>query len=659
MPFSNKKRISDNGSTQIKRKVHEQSPYVYSRNKKKEKCKNIKKPEDTRELYNLSQTNKFNSLRELKESIESHDSEPVGCECVRVNSNCSPKCDLLECPNKNDHTTCQRLGNDFWNEKYRLRTFIKYPKSAAKSAIYLSNAGFIYTGTGQDGDTRVTCVFCGVTIKSCNLLCDLEQFHKSLSPECPMVSGSSSANISFNSSVRSDSNFDVLLQEAERLGSLLQTDYQPSALEEMGAANSFKHCKNSCEKSSHKSDTPTLHHQYYQEISSLQSERNSAVNAIHDLPENLTSFLMSQRNENTTTPDNISLTVSSQREATAVLSLQPDHMQTNGSQTQSIESNRSSNSLHSLSNSVTSSTTPETRSSTTSLNSNTNIPASTTSNEHSPAKPSSQRNPTYSELGIITDRPKRVEYALTSERLKSFSSWPRGHFLEPTDLVNAGFYYSGNGDCARCFYCGGGLKNWEDEDDVLVEHARWFSKCAYIRSKMGQAFVDAVKVVNESHDVITFKMVTDQMGGQACSGQLDPRDNPLIRDPAVKTMVDLGYKEFDALEIAQLLKDREMTLTADLLIETLTQEGKVAQTNFSNFDQETTFEEDLEKVRLIKETNLHLRQQTVCKMCLDNEVSVVFLPCGHLVSCSECSSAVSKCPMCRADVKGIVRAFLS
>ncbi|KAK6993405.1 baculoviral IAP repeat-containing protein 7 [Biomphalaria glabrata] len=50
----------------------------------------------------------------------------------------------------------------------------------------------------------------------------------------------------------------------------------------------------------------------------------------------------------------------------------------------------------------------------------------------------------------------------------------------------------GYSDCARCFYCGGGLRNWGDEDDVWVEHARWFPKCAYIRQQMGQVFVDTV-----------------------------------------------------------------------------------------------------------------------------------------------------------------------
>ncbi|XP_050348378.1 E3 ubiquitin-protein ligase XIAP isoform X19 [Nymphalis io] len=36
----------------------------------------------------------------------------------------------------------------------------------------------------------------------------------------------------------------------------------------------------------------------------------------------------------------------------------------------------------------------------------------------------------------------------------------------------------------------------------------------------------------------------------------------------------------------------------------------------------------------LEEENRQLREARMCKVCMDNEVSVVFLPCGHLVSCA-------------------------
>ncbi|KAH9510066.1 hypothetical protein Btru_043414 [Bulinus truncatus] len=111
-----------------------------------------------------------------------------------------------------------------------------------------------------------------------------------------------------------------------------------------------------------------------------------------------------------------------------------------------------------------------------------------------------EQGPTYSELGIVTERPKRSEYAVKEQRIKTFSSWPRSHHLDVGDLADAGFYYAGYSDCARCFFCGGGLRNWEEEDNVFVEHARWFPKCAFIRELLGQNFVDAVQELNKTKD---------------------------------------------------------------------------------------------------------------------------------------------------------------
>ncbi|KAH9487785.1 Baculoviral IAP repeat-containing protein 7-B [Bulinus truncatus] len=54
-------------------------------------------------------------------------------------------------------------------------------------------------------------------------------------------------------------------------------------------------------------------------------------------------------------------------------------------------------------------------------------------------------------------------------------------------------YYEGRGDCTRCFHCGGGLTNWEIDDDVWVEHAKWFPKCGYLLEQMGEKFILAVQ----------------------------------------------------------------------------------------------------------------------------------------------------------------------
>ncbi|XP_055882173.1 baculoviral IAP repeat-containing protein 2-like [Biomphalaria glabrata] len=227
------------------------------------------------------------------------------------------------------------------------------------------------------------------------------------------------------------------------------------------------------------------------------------------------------------------------------------------------------------------------------------------------------------------------------------------------------FTFQGYGDCARCFYCGGGLRNWEDEDDVWVEHARWFPKCAYIRQQMGQVFVDTIQELNKTYDHIPFTMVKEKMGDAVSAFQLDTKDTPLKRDPAVKTVVDMGFPYVEVIAAAEAIKNDGNILSADKIFDRLVSDNinrrpnapKIMELKLDGVNTET-LARDTERLRSLKEQNNQLRQQTVCKICMDKEVAVVFLPCGHLVSCTDCAAAMKDCPVCRNHVRGIVRAFM-
>ena len=49
----------------------------------------------------------------------------------------------------------------------------------------------------------------------------------------------------------------------------------------------------------------------------------------------------------------------------------------------------------------------------------------------------------------------------------------------------------------------------------------------------------------------------------------------------------------------------------------------------------------------LEQENRRLKEARICKICMDNEVGVVFLPCGHLMSCVNCTRKLKKCAVCR------------
>ncbi|CAG9769571.1 unnamed protein product [Ceutorhynchus assimilis] len=189
-------------------------------------------------------------------------------------------------------------------------------------------------------------------------------------------------------------------------------------------------------------------------------------------------------------------------------------------------------------------------------------------------------------LGIQKNKgpahPDRFSYDL---RLQTFECWPKSIKQTPHDLADAGFFYVGVGDQTICFHCGGGLKDWEENDSPWEEHALWFPKCSYLFLKKGPEYINDVKQ------------------------KRDPRA------PSAPSSSE-------------------------------TKEPKPEQLSVKNGEAASEKEDQR-------------NEKTLCKICLNNEVGVVFLPCGHIVACVECSAALKNCAVCRKPLEATVRAFLS
>ncbi|KAL1781373.1 baculoviral IAP repeat-containing protein 2 isoform X1 [Sigmodon hispidus] len=118
----------------------------------------------------------------------------------------------------------------------------------------------------------------------------------------------------------------------------------------------------------------------------------------------------------------------------------------------------------------------------------------------------------------------------------------------------------------------------------------------------------------------------------------------------------------------------QIPLQARELIDTVLVKGDAAASIFKNCLKEidsTLYEnlfveknmkyiptEDVSGLSL-EEQLRRLQEERTCKVCMDREVSIVFIPCGHLVVCQECAPSLRKCPICRGTIKGTVRTFLS
>ncbi|XP_012514693.1 PREDICTED: baculoviral IAP repeat-containing protein 3 [Propithecus coquereli] len=139
----------------------------------------------------------------------------------------------------------------------------------------------------------------------------------------------------------------------------------------------------------------------------------------------------------------------------------------------------------------------------------------------------------------------------------------------------------------------------------------------------------------------------------------------------------------DSLLTARVINEQEhdvikqktqISLQARELIDTILVKGNIAATIFKSSLQESdpTLYQHLfvrKDIRYIptedvsdlpmEEQLRRLQEERTCKVCMDKEVSIVFIPCGHLVVCKDCAPSLRKCPICRGTIKGTVRTFLS
>ncbi|XP_063315642.1 baculoviral IAP repeat-containing protein 7 isoform X3 [Pelobates fuscus] len=193
------------------------------------------------------------------------------------------------------------------------------------------------------------------------------------------------------------------------------------------------------------------------------------------------------------------------------------------------------------------------------------------------------------------------------DRLDTYRDWPPYAEVAPHVLARAGFFYTGHRDNVKCFHCDGGLRNWERGDDPWREHAKWFPRCEFLVRSMGQTYVQNIQ---ESF----FN-----------SPDVSPEHPRISVSPASMTAEPARFPEAP--------------------IQT---EGSESQ-HQKNTDPPISTEEELRR----------LKEERVCKVCLDKDVSMVFVPCGHLVVCTDCAPNLRTCPICRAVIRGNVRAFMS
>lgn len=227
--------------------------------------------------------------------------------------------------------------------------------------------------------------------------------------------------------------------------------------------------------------------------------------------------------------------------------------------------------------------------------------------------------------------PEYPNYAIEAKRLESYEDWPKFMKQKPKELSDAGFFYTGKSDRVRCFSCGGGLKDWEAEDEPWEQHAMYYCHCEYLKLMKGEEYIAQCLAKKEN-----LSMMSEQ--------QQNPHDVGPSNSPQPSTS-----------GVASAATSSPPSSQSSSLSTSVEENGPAFRNSHSPMARSSSssgLEEDEDEPNRKMDTN------RTCKICYVNEYNTAFSPCGHVVACAKCASSVTKCPLCRKPFTNVMRIYL-
>uniref|UniRef100_A0A8D2H3Z9 E3 ubiquitin-protein ligase XIAP n=1 Tax=Urocitellus parryii TaxID=9999 RepID=A0A8D2H3Z9_UROPR len=231
-----------------------------------------------------------------------------------------------------------------------------------------------------------------------------------------------------------------------------------------------------------------------------------------------------------------------------------------------------------------------------------------------------------------TNPPRNPAMAEYEARIITFGTWI--YSVNKEQLARAGFYALGEGDKVKCFHCGGGLTDWKPSEDPWEQHAKWYPGCKYLLEEKGQEYINNIHLTHSLEETLV--------------------NDTIFQNSMVQEAIRMGFSFRD---IKKIMEEKIQTSGSNYIsLEVLIADLVSAQKENT---QDESSQMSLQKDISTEEQLRRLQEEKLCKICMDRNIAVVFIPCGHLVTCKQCAEAVDKCPMCYTVITFKQKIFMS
>ncbi|XP_064212079.1 inhibitor of apoptosis 1 isoform X2 [Tribolium castaneum] len=284
----------------------------------------------------------------------------------------------------------------------------------------------------------------------------------------------------------------------------------------------------------------------------------------------------------------------------------------------------------------------------------------------------------------------RLDLTKEADRLSTFIDW-KSSAVTPEALAKAGFYFLNNPskpDLVKCAFCKAEICSWEQDDEPLSEHVRWSPNCPFAKEKsqnlrvpaQGQDVCGNVELFpNSVPESETFRMLRTMIRPyEDKKARLESFATwPSSAKQSPETLADAGFYYrgvedhticFSCGGALRDWKDEDEPWEehakwyprCEFLVASKGQgyinqvQKKMAGVSASNVTKENESTEEKSECGAASEDGVIL-----CRICDRFERNTVFMPCKHIIACTQCSDVMQNCPICRKGIDSKIKVYIS
>lgn len=247
--------------------------------------------------------------------------------------------------------------------------------------------------------------------------------------------------------------------------------------------------------------------------------------------------------------------------------------------------------------------------------------------------------PGASELAAVINGPgyrslyddNRQDLDKPAVRKDTFIFFPEWSPVYKHALIDAGFYFTGDRDTVKCFYCELTVSDWKTGDDPMEVHRTRSPQCQFVLKTLSNP-TPCQRQRHVSVDDSEESDLEDCIDGHCTTEHQTAADS------------DSASESEDEMDGPQLLHSSGHATS-------------VATSRHVTHPVLRKLSNKIDKNALRRE-NERMRSTFMCRLCRNEKVQTLFLPCRHLVACESCAERMDDCMTCHQKILGTVRTYL-